>query len=94
MNSHPPPPPPLPREARKLWRFIKLLWKEDDLLYRSLLLIFVWIQFLPLPRKFWRFIKLLEKVEDSLNLARLLILVWMKVSPPRKARNFDVSLNC
>ena len=33
--------PPLPREARKLWRFIKLLGKEDNSLYRVL----VWAQF-------------------------------------------------
>ena len=43
------PPPPLSREARKLWRFIKLLEKEDDSLDRSRLLILVWIQFPPPP---------------------------------------------
>ena len=34
---------PLPRKARKLLRFIKSLEKEDDSLYRSRLLILVWI---------------------------------------------------
>ena len=37
----------LSRVARKLWRFIKLLENEDDSLYRSRLLILVWIQFPP-----------------------------------------------
>ena len=27
---------PVPREARKLWRFIRILEKEDDSLYRFL----------------------------------------------------------
>ena len=42
------PPPPSPRKARKLWRFIKLLEKEDDSLYRSRLLIlfFLYVLFL------------------------------------------------
>ena len=35
--------PSLLRETRKLWHFVPLLEKEDDSLYRSRLLTFVWI---------------------------------------------------
>ena len=38
---------PLSREARKPWRFFKLLEKADDWVYCFRLLILVWIQFPP-----------------------------------------------
>ena len=60
-------------------------------MYRSRLLILVWIQSPP-PllremRKLLRFIKSLEKEDDSLYSYGLLILVWIQVTPlPREAR--------
>ena len=59
---------PSPRVARKLWRFIRLLKKEDDSMYHSRLLILVWIHFRPFlreARKLSPLNTLLEKEDDS-----------------------------